>query len=318
MARKGRVDAKVGNDSASVKPFSHGFRLFGGIILFYAGWFFSNAMLHCGSTASDLTLPPGPDVPLWNYLLAASVLLIGSSFALWLVAHPLLENLSRKPGYDVPDPDLQAPAVKLVVVAIGLVLAALHVKVCLVERVEVAGNSMYPTLQSGEVIWIQKLTTGLQLPDLSFPLGGISATGKVPAFGWGQPARGDVVVFRYPGVSEDRNDYYIKRVIGLPGDTYEIAGGRVYINGNELPEPYLPASTRTRARPRYEQPAVYPLPLELNLLPPDVRQSALFGAGRRGSIPDNTLLVMGDNRELSRDSRSIGFIPGFFVLGVAF
>ena len=127
-----------------------------------------------------------------------------------------------------------------------------------------------------------------------------------------------MVVFRYPGVSDDKNDYYIKRVIGVAGDRYEIAGGRVYINSEELAEPYLPASTRTLPRPNYEhEPAVDPLPLELNLLPPDVRQSALFGAGRRGEIPEHTILVMGDNRERSRDSRSIGFIPTFFVLGVA-
>ncbi|MEQ9364317.1 MAG: signal peptidase I [Leptospirales bacterium] len=294
--------------------------------MFYSGWFFANAVLHAGPDASDLTLPPAAEASAALLALAGLVFALGAGAAIALFfgflpgAAPEKNDSVSAPPADDSHALILTPAgaiLKIASVALALVLAALHTKVCLFERVEVSGSSMYPTLKNGEVIWIEKLSTGLQIPDLSFPFGTLSPTGKLPAFGLGNFRRGDVVVFRYPGVSADENDYYIKRVIGLAGDQYEIAGGRVYINGEELPEPYLPASTRTLARPRFAQPAVDPLPRELDLLQPDVRESALFGAGRRGEIPGHTILVMGDNRELSRDSRSIGFIPVFYILGVA-
>ncbi|MCR9143456.1 MAG: signal peptidase I [bacterium] len=273
-----------------------------------------------------MTLPPASAAPMGLVAVAGLVFALGCGAALMLffrVPRALVPGESDAPmpsHIDGSDDFILTPTaaiLKIVSVALSLVLVALHIKVCVLERVEVSGNSMYPTLKNGEVIWIEKLSAGLQMPDLSFPFGGLTPTGKLPAFGIQNFRRGDVVVFRYPGVSTDENDYYIKRVIGVAGDQYEIAGGRVYINGEELPEPYLATSTRTLPRPRYHQPAVDPLPLELDLLPASVRESAQTGAGRRGEIPGHTLLVMGDNRELSRDSRSIGFVPVFFILGVA-
>ena len=309
--------AKIGSGAPPVKPFSHRFRLIGGFILFYSGWFFANAVLHLAPGTCDLTVPAGHEASALLWVLASVLLIVGFAAGAWVFAGGGLGFESAGRSISADALDAGEALFKIAAFALGLVLIALHIKVCVVERVEVAGNSMYPTLKNGEVIWIEKLSTGLHVPDLSFPFGGLTPTGKLPEYGLANIDRGDVVVFRYPGVSEDQNDYYIKRVIALPGEEYEIAGGRVYLNGQELPEPYLPTSTLTRAQPRYDQPAVYPLPLELNLLPADVRQSALFGAGRRGRVPPHTILVMGDNRELSRDSRSIGFIPVFFILGVA-
>lgn len=320
------MDAKFGSGTPPVKSFSLRFRLIGGFILFYSGWFFANAILHLGPGTTDLTLPPATDASTVLQALAGLLFTTGLGTGIALLTG--LIGISSPAGDESAETAANidssqfiftpaGAALRILSLALTLVLIALHIKVCVLERVEVSGSSMYPTLKNGEVIWIEKLSTGLQIPDLSFPFGGLTPTGKLPAFGLGNFRRGDVVVFRYPGVSDDHNDYYIKRVIGIAGDTYEIAGGRVYINGEELPEPYLAASTRTLPRPRYTQPAVDPLPPELNLLPPNVRESALVGAGRRGSVPGNTILVMGDNRELSRDSRSIGFVPVFFILGVA-
>jgi signal peptidase I len=329
-ARKGGIQstviAKFGSAAAPVKSFSVRLGLISGFILFYSGWFFANAVLHFAPESGDLSTPAGPNIPLPLLILAAALFAIGlisSGYVLTAAARQALGAANAPSGlFPVPGGQSFGTAGnqfgKLFAVILLLILAALHIKICVVERVEVSGSSMAPTLHNGEVIWIEKMSSGFQLPDLSFPFGNITPTGKLPAYGLGRLGRGDVVVFRYPGMGENRNDYYIKRVIGLPGDLYEIAGGRVYINGDELLEPYLPVSTQTLAQPRFRQPAVYPLPLELNLLPPDVRQSALFGTGRRGRIPQHTLLLMGDNRELSRDSRSIGFIPIFFILGVAF
>lgn len=300
--------AKIGTGTPSVKSFSLRFRLLTGFISFYAGWFFANALLPGGLLsliAAGVLFGTGS---------AGALLCLGSIFAQLGSTGFGRMSLGSEARVEF---DAQTAVPRLLIVSMALVLIALHVKVCLVERVEVAGSSMHPTLKSGEVIWIEKLSTGLQLPELSFPFGGISITGKLPRFGFESFQRGDVVVFRYPGVSNNDNDYYIKRVIAVPGDTFEIVGGQVYVNGEELVETYLPEGTRTFPRTNSDRPSVYPLPIELNLLDPNVRQSALFGAGHTGEVPEHTLLVMGDNRAQSRDSRSIGFVPAFFVLGVA-
>jgi signal peptidase I len=124
-------------------------------------------------------------------------------------------------------------------------------------RVVVDGPSMRPTLISGEWIIINRL-----------------------AYKLGAPARGDVIVFLPP--TNAQTDDLIKRIVGLPGETVEIRGGGVYVNGVALGEEYA--------------------------------------QGR--SYPDNTwvlgpdqLFVMGDNRELSLDSRSFGPIRMDGVVG---
>lgn len=101
------------------------------------------------------------------------------------------------------------------------------------------------------------------------------------------PERGDIVVFRYP---RDPSEYFIKRVIGLPGETVEIAEGRVilytdeYPNGVTLSEPYLPDGTRTEGHVR----------TRLNL---------------------NEYFVMGDNRAASLDSRMFGPVAEPYIVG---
>lgn len=198
-----------------------------------------------------------------------------------------------------------------------LVLAASHLKVCLIERVQVEGASMFPTLRSGEIVWIEKISNGIDLPPLYFPFGSIAPTGKAPPFGRQQYHRGDIVVFRYPGMNPENGDFFIKRIIALPGDRYAIREGSVYVNGERLDEPYLAPDVSTGAGPQSFQPPIQRLPLELNLLHPAVKHSALFGAPTEGVVPRNTVFALGDNREHSRDSRSIGFVPSFYISGVA-
>lgn len=97
----------------------------------------------------------------------------------------------------------------------------------------------------------------------------------------GQPDYGDVIVFYYP---RDPEQEYIKRVIGLPGDQVDVSDGRVYVNGQPLEEPYIAAAP------------VYP-----------------------GSwmVPENSLFVLGDNRNNSSDSHSWGSVPISYVVGKA-
>ena len=102
------------------------------------------------------------------------------------------------------------------------------------------------------------------------------------AYKLGEPKRGDVIVFKYP--PDPTQIPYIKRVIGLPGDQIHIAGGRVSINGVLLNEPYLKVSTN---------------------------------GGGDWTVPEDSLFVMGDNRNGSSDSRAWGMVPLDNVIGKA-
>jgi signal peptidase I len=142
-------------------------------------------------------------------------------------------------------------------------------------RVRVEGYSMLPTLDNGEYVLISRL---------SYKLGSYQ--------------RGDIIVFRppmYPDAPfwqhlfglpgfDDNYEDYIKRIIGLPGETIKISNGNVYINNVQLVEPYIYA-------------------------PPDY--------SNEWTVPQGQLFVLGDNRNNSADSHAWGFLPEQNVLGKA-
>jgi signal peptidase I len=127
-----------------------------------------------------------------------------------------------------------------------------------VGRVRVENISMQPTLHQDQFILVNKL-----------------------AYRLGDFQRGDIVVFHFPG---DPREDYIKRVIGLPGDTVDIRDGKVYVNGLELEEPYIAA-------------------------PPNYTKSY--------QVPEEGIFVLGDNRNQSSDSHSWGYVPIGNVVGKA-
>ncbi|MBS3751544.1 MAG: signal peptidase I [Anaerolineales bacterium] len=126
-------------------------------------------------------------------------------------------------------------------------------------RIKIDGSSMEPTLHHGEFIIVSKLN-----------------------YRFGEPERGDIVVFDYP---RNITQEYIKRVIGLPGDHVRIENQKVYVNGQEVSEPYL------NAPPVYEG---------------------------EWNVPDEALFVLGDNRNNSSDSHNWGVVPMENVIGEAF
>jgi signal peptidase I len=128
------------------------------------------------------------------------------------------------------------------------------------ERIRVESISMQPNLIPGDFVIVNKVV---------YKLGG-------------SPELGDVIVFHYPPNPDQIP--YIKRVIGLPGDNIHIAGGKVYINGEVLVEPYIKVPTNR---------------------------------GGDWTVPDNCLFVMGDNRNNSSDSRAWGFVPLENIIGRA-
>jgi signal peptidase I len=112
---------------------------------------------------------------------------------------------------------------------------------------------------------------------------------------WASYARGDIVVLQPPAAYEPANGVpFIKRVIGLPHDTVELRDGKVYVNDVRLDEPYV--NREDNGDPQSTDPQA---------------------AGTRWVIPDGQLLVMGDNRENSADSRSFGPIEVTHVIGRA-
>jgi signal peptidase I len=110
--------------------------------------------------------------------------------------------------------------------------------------------------------------------------------------------RGDIVVFKYP---EDPERDFIKRVIGLPGETLEVKDKRVYINGTRLDEPYVHYLEPPQAPSEYHEVTSY-----------DLRER--YGPVK---VPADKYFVMGDNRDNSQDSRYWGFLPREYVKGRA-
>ncbi len=178
---------------------------------------------------------------------------------------------------------------ELVETALFIVLVFFIVR-GIVQNFKIEGSSMEPTLQSGQYILVNKLVYfhfDLNAPLRLLP--GQEPLEQRVIYPFHQPRRGDIVVFEYPrDVSKD----YIKRVIGLPGDTVEIRDGQVWVNGAVLDQPYL-GDTKTFCLAGY---ACDNGPL---------------------TVPPGHVFVMGDNRANSSDSREWGPLPLDRVIGKA-
>lgn len=144
---------------------------------------------------------------------------------------------------------------------IAVILAAFIITF-VAQSFVVQGSSMEPTLHNGERLLVNKFIYRFRTPQ-----------------------RGEIIVFKYP---YDPRRKFIKRVIGLPGDTVQIQGGKVILDGKPLVENYT---------------------LDLT-----------YGAFGPQVVPEGTLFVLGDNRNNSEDSRypDVGFVPFKNVVGMAF
>ena len=170
----------------------------------------------------------------------------------------------------------------------------------LFEPFQIPSGSMLPTLKIGDFILVNKFDYGLRLPVL----------GKT-VYEVGQPSRGDVMVFKYP---EDPNINFIKRVVGIPGDTVEYRNKVVYLNGA--------MQTLTRVVPDGSL-VVPPLTEEASEQLGD-REHRIWRRMTQGrdfppiQIPEGQYFVMGDNRDNSNDSRVWGFVDDSLIVGRAF
>ncbi|ABX15856.1 MULTISPECIES: signal peptidase I [Burkholderia] len=199
-----------------------------------------------------------------------------------------------------------------------VILAVFVVRSFIVEPFKIPSGSMVPTLLVGDFILVNKFEYGLRMP--------ITNT-KITQ---GSPlARGDVVVFRYP---KDESVDYIKRVIGLPGDTVAYQDKQLTINGQPVPETPLPDyfdDERQNYAKQFEEtignkknailnnPAVPPFVMGAYDYP--YRDNCTYNSrGVICKVPPGHYFMMGDNRDNSADSRYWGFVPDKNIVGRAF
>jgi signal peptidase I len=214
-----------------------------------------------------------------------------------------------------------------------VVLIAVVIRTFFVAPFSIPSGSMLPRLMIGDYLFVSKWPYGYSRH--SFPFGIAGFDGRILG---SVPERGDVVVFRYPGANED----WVKRVVGLPGDTVEIRGGEVILNGRPLQRSrigdYLmpvsanspcrmvgPESREVAATPGNAGACAYPRYRETL---PGGRSYEVIDQGEGPNddrppvvVPEGHLFVMGDNRDDSEDSRvplergGVGMLPIENVLG---
>lgn len=168
-----------------------------------------------------------------------------------------------------------------------------------VEPFQIPSASMWPTLEVGDFILVNKYAYGLRLP--------VSRTKVVDI---GEPKRGDVMVFFPPHMNET---YFIKRVIGVPGDKIKLENNVLYVNGERVPQELLQALPP--ARPQLEilwEQFYGRRHLMAKSIPP-----GKF-ANYEKTVPEGYYFMMGDNRDNSLDSRKWGLVPERDVVGKAF
>jgi len=185
--------------------------------------------------------------------------------------------LSLSSGSDTKRKSLIREYAEAIIIAL---LLALFIREFVVQAFKIPSGSMIPTLLVGDHILVNKFIYGIKMP--------LTGRAIIPIK---EPARNDIVVFKYPlNPSQD----FIKRVIGLPGDTVQIINKKVYINGKPLANDH----------------GVY---LDNRIMNEGPRDN--FGPL---TVPAHSLFVMGDNRDNSADSRFWRFVDYKDIKGKAF
>lgn len=167
--------------------------------------------------------------------------------------------------------------------AIGIaLLLALFIRTFVVQAFKIPSGSMIPTLLIGDHILVNKFSYGIKNP--------LTGTVWLPV---GEPQRGEVIVFKFP---QNPDQDFIKRVVGIPGDTVQGIDKKVYVNGKALDDAQ----------------AVH---LDPQIIPGGIQPRDTFGPI---TVPPHALFVMGDNRDNSHDSRFWQFVDYRAVKGKAF
>lgn len=162
------------------------------------------------------------------------------------------------------------------------ILIAVFIRTFIIQAFKIPSRSMVPALLVGDHLLVNKFIYGVKIPFFRKTI--------IPVT---QPERGDIVVFIYPN---DRSKDFIKRVIGISGDKIEIKNKKIFLNGKEYTDSYG----------IYSDSITYP---------GDMQPRDNYGPV---TVPQESLFVMGDNRDESADSRYWGFVDLKDVEGKAF
>jgi len=170
-------------------------------------------------------------------------------------------------------------------IVVALILAV-HIIQYVVQAYYIPTGSMEDTLKVGDHLFVEKITYGPVIPAMM----GMEKPAHVRWLGIRGVQKGDIVIFRPP---HEENKDYIKRCIAVPGDRFEIRNGSVFINGSAIDEPYTKGLTT----------------YYIGSLTKDMIE---------GVVPEGKVIVLGDNRENSQDSRYFGYLDIERIKGKAF
>lgn len=179
------------------------------------------------------------------------------------------------------------------------VMLFLFVRAFLVEAFKIPSGSMEHTLLVGDFLLVNKLVYGAEVP---------FTHARLPRLQ--EPRRGDILVFEYP---EDRTKNFVKRLVGVPGDTLAMHDGVLYRNSQSLREGYV----------QHTDPGTDPVGEEFrwqrNYLVRMAGATSAFPPSRNNwgplVVPEGNYFVLGDNRDNSLDSRYWGFVPDSLLKG---
>ena len=186
------------------------------------------------------------------------------------------------------------------------ILVALTLRAFVIEAFKIPSGSMIPTLAIGDQIFVNKYLYGVRIP--------FTATRLIE---FADPARGDVIVFICP---DKPSDDYIKRIVAVDGDTIEVRGGILHINGKEIQRKAL----GLQQFPERNERGWYPFEADAFEETIDDVTFTVLQAPRQDHplddfgpflVPAGHVFVMGDNRDFSRDSRIFGPVPKENILG---
>ncbi|HLD99060.1 MAG TPA: signal peptidase I [Bdellovibrionota bacterium] len=186
-----------------------------------------------------------------------------------------------------------------------------------VEAFKIPSGSMIPTLLIGDHIFVNKFAYGFKIP-----FSDLVTDHPIYVVKRDPPKRGDVIVFMYP---KDESFYYIKRVVGIPGDTVEIRNKVLYINQQMVARDVVTGPAADKVFKSLDDPKYSSTNLDLFTERLDkadhmilLDKNSFMGESHGPiTVPPDNLFVMGDNRDFSNDSRFWGFVPMRNVKGKA-